>query len=164
MPAQKPNPGTWTFRLKYHMTTVLLHVDPLENLSSVKAELLKALQETTPTEELNGKPLPEGPEQFRLAQPNNINDPLSGWTQIDPNPFEDEGDGSRGRRKGKTAAGQSVKAMGLQDNAVLAFQWGEKDKNIDDGDMDVEEEEWDVVIPSSEDVFDDENEGGVAPQ
>jgi len=164
MPTE-PNPSTWTLRLKHHKTTILLHIDPLQTLASLKEDLLLALQQTCPHQTLHGKQLPSAAGAFAIAKPR---DPLDvaakGWERLPA---------------GKKAERESVKAAGVRDNAVLAFRWDEKGKKAvlgaDEGDGDGEvglgfdgdggeDEEWDVVLPSFEDQYGVENEGDLGMQ
>ncbi|KAL2350818.1 hypothetical protein BJ546DRAFT_890890 [Cryomyces antarcticus] len=177
-----PTPLTWTIRLKQRTRTVLLHADPLQRIDTIKAELLRALKQTSKDGMLYGLAIPEDASDVLLARPNDILDPQSGWTSLD----EDEGT-KNGKGKGKakatapsTAAGNKRKrgttagaldclqGLGLKDNAVLAFKFRQarEDRGGDNDDegLGLEDEEWDVVIPSFEDQYGVENLGDVGAQ
>ncbi|EOD48444.1 hypothetical protein GTA08_BOTSDO11856 [Neofusicoccum parvum] len=159
MPAVQPSSTTWTLRLKYHKTTVLLHADALQTLSSVRAELLQALRETSP-DGIAGKPLPTNPGDLQLAKMKDTSDPEKGWALL-------TGAATSGTKgKGKTGGEGSLKAEGVKDNAVLAFRWGgdAEAKREDEEGMDIEDDAsdaWDVVLPKYEDTYIDglEDEG-----
>lgn len=168
-----PSATTWTLRLKHHKTTVLLHIDPLQTLSSVKSHLLTALQQTCPSNEISGRTLPSNADDFALAKPQDVHDVSLGWERIDG---VSEGDESgKGKGKGRADwAKDTVKGAGVKDNGVLAFQWEteeekrEREKKEDaadeEDDLGLGEEkrwEWDVVIPSWEDAYGVENQGDV---
>ncbi|KAK3063164.1 hypothetical protein LTS18_002549 [Coniosporium uncinatum] len=162
MPIQ-PNSSTWTVRLKHHKTTIVLHIDPLQTLASLKEDLLLALQQTCTHQTLRGKQLPSAAGAFAIAKPRDPLDVARGWERLPA---------------GKKADRESVKAAGLRDNAVLAFRWDEKGKKAvmggeEEGDGDEglgldgdgrEGEEWDVVLPSFEDQYGVENEGDLGMQ
>jgi hypothetical protein len=163
-----PSPLTWTLRFKNHKTTVLLHADALTPVSAIKAELLSALRESNPSG-LNGKPLPTSPSQIQLAKPVDPLDLTQGWESLESSsaledPFNtEEGGNGKGKQKRKLDT-DSVKAVGIKDNAVIAFKWsGSGDSSEEeegDEDMGEEKEEyWDVVLPSFTDDYGVENEG-----
>ena len=169
------SPSTWTIRFKYHKTTVLLHVNPLQSFSSVKSELLRALRESHPAG-VNSDPLPSDPEQIVFARPNDPMDPEAGWTSIDDDIVladgdEDGGKDGKGKGKGKTkpksgGVTDCVQGAGFKNGACLAFKFRRGDAA---GFMDMEgvgEEKWDVLIPSYEDQFEVTQEGdvGVRPE
>ncbi|KAB2580981.1 hypothetical protein DBV05_g468 [Lasiodiplodia theobromae] len=167
MPAITPSSTTWTLRLKHNKTTVLLHVDALQTLASVRAELLHCLRETCP-EGIAGKPLPADPAELQLAKMQDPSDPDKGWVLLTGTSSGGDGGDSKGKGRAKAAAAgeESLKAEGVKDNAVLAFRWGgEKGTGQDDeGGMEIEEDgddAWDVVLPKYEDTYMDglEDEG-----
>ncbi|KAF4312741.1 hypothetical protein GTA08_BOTSDO11856 [Botryosphaeria dothidea] len=163
MPAIDPSSTTWTLRFKHDKTTVLLHADALQTLTSIRTELLHALRETSP-DGIAGKPLPSDPQDIQLAKMKDTSDPDKGWVLL-------TGTGGRAgsKGKGKSGAGDgSLKAEGVKDNAVLAFRWGVSagTKEAGEEDMDIEDEGgdedgWDVAWPKYEDTYIDglEDEG-----
>ncbi|KAK5015282.1 hypothetical protein LTR60_002948 [Cryomyces antarcticus] len=188
-----PTPLTWTIRLKQRTRTVLLHVDPLQRIDTIKAELLRALKQTSRDGMLYGLAIPEDASDVLLARPNDILDPQSGWTSLESDsatakaPASEDEATKNGKGKGKakatapsTAAGNKRKrgttagaldclqGLGLKDNAVLAFKFRQarEDRGGDNDDegLDLEDEEWDVVIPSFEDQYGVENLGDVGAQ
>lgn len=163
----KPTPQTWTLRLKHHRTTILLHVDPLQSLSSIKSELLKAVSQTHPDGTLNNVTIPQRASDVMLAKPVDINDLEAGWESLEPKGvidgvFEDEGAG-KGKGKvsmvknnktaatgGKNALRDCPQGVGLRDGGVVAFKFRVQDAEKDgrvrgdvDGDavIDIGEEE-----------------------
>lgn len=174
-----PDPTTLTLRLKYHKTTILLHVSQLATLSQLKAELFHALQETCPrgfpllgpdpdtVEEY--KPLPTSADEIVFGLPKNIVDPHGGWKRIAAPAILSEDENGKGK-KAQTSVEETVKGAGIKDGMALAFKWGDEatlqsggdEAMVMDGEEDVlEEEEWDVVIPRYEDVYGVENIGDV---
>ena len=79
MPPITPNARTWTLRAKHHKTTLLLHVDPIQKLSSLRVELLSALHQTHPAGELEGHKIPQDANEIVLARPVDANDLSLGW-------------------------------------------------------------------------------------
>ncbi|KAK3073335.1 hypothetical protein LTR53_005183 [Teratosphaeriaceae sp. CCFEE 6253] len=140
-PAVPPTRHTWILRFKQHRTTILLHVDPLQKLSAVRAELLKAIQQTNPSGLLNGRAVPESAQDILLARPADSNDLSLGWEPIgegsegglDRTPKDD----AKGKGKGKAAVGPTLSAkaggktdatdspqgVGLRDGGVVAFKF-----------------------------------------
>ncbi|KAI9699253.1 MAG: hypothetical protein M1820_007225 [Bogoriella megaspora] len=170
MAPTNPGPLTWTIRFKYNKATVLLHIDPTQSFSSIKTELLRALQNTHPYG-INDQPLPSRPEDIQFAKPNDAADPSSGWMSIEDDDFTatDGGDGlsdKKGKGKGKAKksnAIDSMQAAGFKNGAVFAFKFREEGKGMDDDNdgLEVEEDTWDVVIPRYEDSYDEMQEGDV---
>ena len=169
----QPSPLTWTIRFKHHKSTTLLHVDPLQPLDEVKSELLRALRQTHNSGLLpTGQRIPTDPSDLLLAKPVNAFHYEKGWTRLDGaasavNGVED-GPSVKKRKMGETQASAKnaddcMKALGLKDNAVLAYKFRGHDVADEDEDegVDMEEDNWDVVIPSYEDSTGVVNEGDV---
>ena len=120
----------------------MLHVDPLQKLPAVRAELLKAIQQTNPSGHLNGQAIPEDPSEILLARPMDSNNLDLGWEAIE----RDVDDGleealkedAKGKGKGKAAVGSSASAkkgssakdvadcpqgVGLRDGGIVAFKF-----------------------------------------
>ncbi|CBX91428.1 hypothetical protein IAQ61_010782 [Plenodomus lingam] len=177
-----PSPQTWTLRLKAHKTTVLLHVEPLQSFSSIKAQLYDALQETgiKHQETQEQIKLPSSPSDIQLGRPININDASEGFRLGEweyPTVEEDE-DVGKGKGKAKAAKKSQgdlkdlkacPKGASLKDGAVLSFRWvGDGFWNGDDEDMDLEDERqprndteadmWGVQLANFEDAYGVENE------
>ncbi|KAK4503748.1 hypothetical protein PRZ48_004663 [Zasmidium cellare] len=163
MPATEPNPRTWTLRFKHHRTTLLIEVDPLQHLSEVRAELLQALNETNPSGELNGQPIPKNPDEIQLGRAVDRNNLTLGYVTIEK---EEEGTEVSGKGKGKSTAGSGTKSAagqmkecpqgaGLRNADVVAFRFSNA---TDDGWEIVEGvEKWDVKIPTMEETYGDED-------
>ena len=164
MSTVNPSPVTWTIRLKYHKTTILLHADPLQSVQRLKQDLLDALRAIKPSPTfLNGRSLPSSASRIQLAKPCDVLDPTSGWELIEESDDATlQANGPDGKAKGKAKAKPNsseftVKAVGIRDNIALAFRWPDKE-SMDEG---LEDEEWDVVIPAFEDIYGVENVGDV---
>ena len=184
MPPTKSTPLHWTLRLKYHKSTVLLSVDPLQSIQKLKGDLLDALQNLiSPLNDVES--LPNSPSQVQLAKPIDVLDASAGWQRIDKTDepkfddvdelaADDDDDAGVSRRrsksKGKAKKGTSngtdgdqrtLKECGISDNAVLAFKFAphleDNEEAMDEDDND----KWDVVIPTYEDTYGVENEGDV---
>lgn len=182
MPATQPSPRTWTLRFKNNRTTILLHVDPLQKLSTVKSELLQAIQQTNPHSQLPG--VPHTAEDIYLAKAVDINDLGAGWESIEPSDLDAEdresakGKGKAGQPKakgnGKSAAADTPQGAGLRDSGIVAFRFHtEEDKRqleaeenarrekleVDDDDEMVagvqggQVEKWNVVVPTIEETY-----------
>jgi hypothetical protein len=162
MAPTRPSPQTFTLKLKHHKTTILLHADPNSTLTSLKEELLRALKETCPNNSLNDKPLPDSPLAIVLAIPKDVTNPGAGWSRVGSLPF---------RPVSSKASEETIKGIGLREGGCLAFKWSadgeesdleqnkrkkedEDEAMVMDGIEDLEEEEdWDVIIPSYEDIY-----------
>ncbi|KIW09479.1 uncharacterized protein PV09_00358 [Verruconis gallopava] len=145
-----PHPQSWTIRLKHHRTTVLLHVEPLLLLSTLKEELLAVLKEVSPNG-FNGHQLPSSASEISFAKPVDPLDISQGWEPLefsdDPeDPFNIDNEESK--RKTKKLESESLKAYGIKDNAVLAFRF-KSEKGTS----------WDVEQAVHMDEFGVENEG-----
>ncbi|KAF2768937.1 hypothetical protein EJ03DRAFT_111084 [Teratosphaeria nubilosa] len=186
-PSIQPTSKTWTLRFKHHRTTVLLHVDPLQKLSSVRAELLKAVQQTCPDGKFDGHAIPTNEADILLARPSDINNLSLGWEPLqhdfDLDAALTEADTGKGKGKASVSAAQgkpgrsqvtdSVQGAGLRDGGVVAFKFrgeGDGGAQADDEGVDVEGEDrldgetlvgepvtenWDVVVPSMEEIYGD---------
>ncbi|EMC99434.1 hypothetical protein BAUCODRAFT_336769 [Baudoinia panamericana UAMH 10762] len=184
-PAVVPTASTWVLRFKHNRTTLFLHCDPLQKLSSIRAELLKAIQQTSPDGKLNGHAIPDHASDILLARPVDINDLTLGWEAIDTGHSEDgmledkKGKGkataSAGRGKlSKDAGTDCPQGVGLKDGGVVAFRFrldaDASNLNMDEG-IDIEEDEklvsgmlagesmaekWDVVVPTMEETYGDD--------
>ncbi|KAK8193785.1 uncharacterized protein BKA78DRAFT_379334 [Phyllosticta capitalensis] len=187
MASTKPTPSTLTLRLKFHRTSVLLHVDPILSISALKADLLHAIRDTHPDGKLHGRPLPASPSDLQLARLVDPADPAQGWQLIadgDSTPEGEEEDEEaaeaaapkkkgRGRPKGKDAAAaadsgngssngdKSMKSLGIKDGMALAFRWAGEAQQRDGETETLEWEDWDVKWPHFEDTFNLEDEGMV---
>lgn len=126
MAPTQPSPATWTIRFRLHKTTVLLPIDPLQPISSIKSDLWSALQQTSPDGTLSDStPLPDSSDDILLARPIDINDAAAGWKALTV-PGGNDGGGGGAAKKGKGKAGEgldaeSLKSLGIKDNALLAF-------------------------------------------
>jgi hypothetical protein len=164
MSTVNPSSTTWILRLKYHKTTVLLHADPLQSVQRLKQDLLDSLRAIKPSSTfLNGRSPPSSTSQIQLARPCDVLDPTSGWELIeesDDATLQANGPDGKGKGKAKAKPNSSeftLRGVGVRDNLVLAFRWQDKESM----DADLEDEEWDVIIPTFEDIYGVENMGDV---
>ncbi|KAI7169217.1 hypothetical protein D0869_11572 [Hortaea werneckii] len=169
------NSQTWTIRFKHQRTTVLLHVDPQQQLDSVRAELLKALGQVCPDGFLHGHRLPDSEADILLAVPTDINDLNLGWDAVDrdeavENAIEEEKGSGKGKGKagvtgkGKASAGRSSdcpQTVGFRDGGIVAFKFRTQREAERDGNMATDEalvsggekEQWDVVVPTLDETY-----------
>jgi hypothetical protein len=156
----KPSPASWTLRFKHSNFTVLLEVDPLQKLSTVRSELLHALQESNPSGEIYGHKIPQQPDDILLGRAIDRNKLHLGYTDIDKDATESSADvtgkgkAAVGALKAKPGVGKLTdcpQGAGFRNGDVVAFKFR--------GDEDVEEvvEKWDVKIPSMEETYGDED-------
>ena len=174
MPIQS-NPRTWTLRFKNNRSTILLHIDPLQSLSSVKAELLVAVQQTNPDGTFNAHAIPQNADDIELAKPIDINDLSKGWESLEPKDdlLQEDAVDSKGKAKlgskkadGKNSLKDCMQGAGLRDGRVVAFRFGKAVEEppppykaegdfIVDVDMESKKDEWDVVVPTVEETYGD---------
>ncbi|KAK1810391.1 hypothetical protein LTR12_015234 [Friedmanniomyces endolithicus] len=166
-PAIRPKSSTWILRFKHHRTTILLHVDPLQEFTSIRAELLKAIRQTW---------------ELLLARPVDSNDLSLGWKALGREAGEGAEQEPKGKGKAPVAMANSGKkvvkgkptdcpqAVGLRDGDMVAFRFrseagvvqnnqGEDSGVNEDGETLVGAggvlEKWDVVVPTLEDTYGD---------
>ena len=176
MPVYDATPATWTLKFKNARTTVVLHIDKLQSLSSIKSELLHALRTTNPSGELNGTPLPTSPDDIELAKPVDFaNIESGGWQSIELDAradeaelFDEEEPKTKGKGKAKAKANSHRDCplgAGLKDMCPVAFRFKDqklapKDEDEDEGlglEDDIEAAGWNVELPKFEDVYGLEN-------
>ena len=146
-----PNPQLWTLRFKQHKVTILLFVEQTESFTSIKAEILQVLKERGLTE-LNGQPIPSDPEDIILAVLVDKNDPSKGWVGLDIPAMEIE-DETRPKKKiggKKSVLNANPLGAGLKDGTMLAFKFRKDHAKVDDDGLDIDDNGWDVIIPSYE--------------
>lgn len=135
MAPTQPISTMWTIRFRHGKTTVLLHVDPLQNIASIKAELWAVLTQTESTDsQTNAPSIPDSPDEILLARPLDINDATQGWKGLTV-PETSNGTATKakasakGKGKGREGAAvegidaESLKSLGIRDNALLAFKF-----------------------------------------
>lgn len=159
-----PSSRTWTLRFKHNTRTVLLEVDPLQKLSDVRAELLHALVETNPDGTFNGKEIPKNADHIQLGSANDRNDLSKGYTSLssDFEQIEESGKGKGKATAGKAKPGSSSakdcpQGVGLKNGDIVAFKFAGDDGVP--GDEDEILEQWDVVVPSIEETYREDDEG-----
>ncbi|KAI5359657.1 hypothetical protein Slin15195_G072870 [Septoria linicola] len=161
-----PSARTWTLRFKNHTSTVLLEVDPLQRLGAVREELLHALIEATPGGKLNGHDVPKNADYIKLGIANDRNELSKGYSSIEVE-LEDVNESGKGKGKaavGKTKSGFAAlkdcpQGIGLKNGDVVAFKFIDADHDIHGEDSEEFVEEWDVVVPTIEDSYREDDEG-----
>ena len=178
-PSIKPTSTTWTLRFKFARTTILLHVDPLQPLPSVRAELLKAVQQTFPSGSMHGTTIPESESDIMLARPVDDADLELGWEALEVDDLalgDEESVKGKGKAK-KNKITDCPQGAGLRDGGVVAFKFrsqagGEGEQVMEDSDEEEEKEDWEstgqtlvgepvaekwnVVVPTMEETYRDE--------
>ncbi|SMQ45090.1 unnamed protein product [Zymoseptoria tritici ST99CH_3D7] len=162
MVSTKPTPHTWTLRFKHNRSTILLEVDPLQTLLSVRADLLQALQESNPNGELNKQKIPSNPEAIVLGRAVDRNNLKLGFETIKKDTSEPD---PKGKGKAAVTGGGKSRTVGADvmdcpqgaglknaDVVVFKFKTGNEDHDVDE----LQAEEWDVVIPTMEDTYGDD--------
>ena len=122
-------PSDWTIRFKHGRSTILLLVDPLTSLATIKESLLTTLAERfpagippTPTNATTVSH-PSSSADVILASPKNELDLSKGWNEIED-------------------ASKSPQELGWKDGCLVAFSYtGLK---------------WDVQVPSYEEAYGDQ--------
>lgn len=148
-----PDPQKWTLRFKQHKTTILLFVDQAQPFPSIKSDLLAAITKTGRTS-LNNQPLPTYPDDVILGLPVEKNDPSKGWVPLEIPETEVQVNGGSKKIGGKKSVlNSSPLGAGLRDGAMLAFRFRQEGAMVDEDGADVEDDEWDVVIPSYEEEY-----------
>ncbi|GAB7347383.1 hypothetical protein MBLNU459_g4312t1 [Dothideomycetes sp. NU459] len=174
MPTNDPKPVTWTLRFKNHKTTVVLYAEKTQNFASLKTELLNALRATNPDGMLHDTAIPTSADDVLLARPIDHNNLDLGWESIEPDAlttdadlFGDDEAAAKGKGKAKAKSGgykDCPLGSGLRDGGAVAFKFrgvegakGANDGDIDEGlgldDDDANKAEWDVILPTYEDVY-----------
>lgn len=145
----------WTLRFKHHKTTTLLHVDPLQSMISVKAELLRSLKDTHPNGQLSsGVAIPDTPSDIVLGKAKDVHDLTNGgWERV----YTNDASLNEAKKK-KVLPDDCPKGVGLKDGSVLAYKFKSEELDMEDEGLglDDEDEKWDVVIASY-----DENAEGI---
>nr|POE63030.1 hypothetical protein CFP56_03933 [Quercus suber] len=171
-PSISPSPRTWTLRFKHHRSTIILHVDPLQKFPLVRLELLKAIQQTSQNGQLNNVDIPNDSNEILLAKLVDNNNLRAGWEQMER---EEEdlfnGEDVRGKGKAKASAKSTSRSTmkdcpqgaGLRDGSIVAFKFksesqAEGQDTLDGESLVGEPEVWDVVAPSMEETYGDQDE------
>ncbi|CAK1356996.1 hypothetical protein CB0940_11837 [Cercospora beticola] len=158
-----PSARTWTLRFKNHTSTILLEVDPLQSLSDVRAELLHALVETSPGGKLNGQEIPQNAKHIKLGIANDRNDLSKGYSSV-VGELEEASDTGKGKGKAPvgSAKADSLKdcpqGVGMKNGDVVAFKFVGNGGIADESTEDIIEE-WDVIVPTIEDTYKEDDEG-----
>ncbi|KAI4208261.1 MAG: hypothetical protein LQ346_000141 [Caloplaca aetnensis] len=153
MSTETPTPQHISLRFKKHKITVLLFVSPHDTFTTVKSNLLDAII-STGVPHINGDSLPANPEDVILGVLIDNNDPSQGWVDLEiPGPEDDGGK----KTKKANVLNATPSGAGLKDGMVLAFKFRPKDA-VDS--TDVDNNEWDVVMPAYDDEDNQVRGGG----
>jgi len=128
---------------------------PHESVTTAKDAILQALKARNITE-INGDSVPDDSSAIEFGVAVDKSDPEKGWTRL-----EADMSGLNEGEKPKTGA-VSLEAADLRNGQAIAFRFcnpreGDAGKGDVDIDLDVEDQGWDVVLPSLEE---DEGEEG----
>ena len=126
----------------------------------MKENLLEAIKSTR-ISAVNGNPIPSKAEDVILGVPIEKNDPSQGWINLEIPELEDDGS-KKGGKKPNVLNATPIGA-GLKDGMTLAFKFRKDVSEVDD--MDIDDNEWDVVMPTFEDEEGSQvkdGEGGVS--
>ena len=136
----------WTLRFKQHKTTILLLVQQSQSFDAIKRDLLDAIKATN-IKDINGNASPSDPEAIELGVPRDKNDVGKGWVPLKIPEAEEADVKGKGVKKGSVLNGSPLGA-GLKDGAVLAFRFT---KGAAEDAMALDDDEWDVIMPSYDD-------------
>ncbi|EAU29768.1 conserved hypothetical protein [Aspergillus terreus NIH2624] len=154
----KPDPLSWTLLFKKHKTTVLLMLPPSETIANAKIALLEALQ-SRGLKEINGDAVPEDPSDIELGIPVDKNDLEKGWTKLELDLPEFDEDGAAKRAGKKSASSLTLQAADVKNGKPIAFRFRQHKDETDQTDIDLELEDanWDVVLPNLDDEEEEPN-------
>ena len=147
----------------------MLEVEPLQKLSEVRMLLLHAIQQTHRTGSLNGHKIPQNSDDIKLGRAVDRHNLKFGFTSVDNETPEEA---PTGKGKGKAAATTNSatselkdcpKGIGLKNGDIVAFKFADQSELGKGGDAIVDMEgdiveDWDVTIPTVEDVYGDGGE------
>ena len=160
-----PPNQSMTLRFKQNIHTILLEVDELQKLSEVRAELLRALIETSPGGKFNGQNIPKNADHIKLGSAIDRNDLSKGYASL-TNELDEVSDSGKG--KGKATASKAKtglasikdcpKGVGLRNGDIVAFKFVDSHDVPGDEDLDIVEE-WDVKVKTIEELYKEEDEG-----
>lgn len=144
-----------TLLFKKHKTTILLSLQPHDQLQGVKQKVLQALKERG-VREINGDIVPDDPAEIEFGMPIDRSDLEKGWTRLKTNIPNDES----GKKSGRALA-DTVLDADLGDGNWVAFRFRKdikaEEAKEDESAMSLDQEDpgWDVVAPS----FEEEDDG-----
>jgi hypothetical protein len=144
-----------TILFKKNKTTILLSLQPHEQLQAVKRKLLQALKERD-VREINSDIVPDDPAEIEFGIPIDRSDLEKGWTRLKTNTSNEETEKKSGR-----ALADTVLDADLGNGNWVAFRFRKDIKPEETKEdetamsLDLDDPGWDVVVPS----FDDEEEG-----
>jgi hypothetical protein len=166
-----PEPTNITLLFKHHKSTTLLFASPTTPLSSIRQTLHAAL-------ESRGVDVPSSPEDIEFGI---MKDPSVGksigtnqspqWRLVGTEMGEDTDSGKAAKKEKKKGRPSSTntgaakngeetpQSLGLGDGGIIAYRFRQKrtgrDEEEGDMDVDVDDEEWDVVMPGFDDEYDE---------
>ncbi|KAI2197099.1 hypothetical protein LOZ18_004759 [Ophidiomyces ophidiicola] len=154
MADSKPGPFRWTLRFKNHNITILLLISPAEPFENVKSKLLDALR-VRGIQEINGVQVPESASEVELGIPLDRNNLEKGWVRLKSaaEQKEEKQDPSSAAKK-NIVVDDTPQGANLRDSQAVAFRFRAANNEGDaagGAEMDVNDEAWDVVIPTFED-------------
>lgn len=122
---------------------------PHETIATTKDALLQAIRSRGLTE-INGDPIPDDPSAIELGVAVDKSDPEKGWTRLEVD-MPDLNDGDETRKSKSSAI--NLQAADLRNGQAVAFRFRRRQEGDTEGDdldiaLDVEDQGWDVVLPS----------------
>lgn len=156
--SKDPNSSFWTLRFRQHKTVILLFVEPSQSFHSIKSDLLEAIKHTGLTS-LNGHDIPTDSGDLVFGVPRDRNDISKGWVGIDI-PFNNEETVGQKKNVGgkKSVLNASPSGAGLKDGAMIAFKFRNEGARTDEEGTDLEDDDWDVVMPSYDEDYADKEQ------
>lgn len=143
-----------TLLFKKNKITILLSLQPHEQLDAVKQKVLQALKERD-VREINGDAVPDEPTEIEFGVPIDRSDLDKGWTRLKPITAKND----NGKKSGKALADTILDSdLGNGNWVAFRFRKAGPAEEIEQEEtamsLDLDDPGWDVVIPS----FDDEEE------
>lgn len=142
-------------RFKSHNVTILLLVSPVDPFNSIKETLLNALR-VRDIKEINGVAVPDKPSLVELGVPVDRNNLEKGWSLLRTS---DECNGDTKKQAGQNIPSTNPQAADIRDGQAVAFRFRTTAANGttgDEGEMEVDDPEWDVLIPTYDEEEEDE--------
>lgn len=165
-----PSPRTWILKFKNDQSTILLHVEPQQKMSTVRDDLLKAIKQTHPDGFFNGERIPDVSDTLVFARPKDPTDVTQGWEAVGKGSLEDDllnqdykgkGKAAAGRAKSKAGSEETPQGLGFVNSGLVAFKFATKSvEEVDELDSDaiIGDGDWNVVIPALDDLDEEEEE------
>ena len=133
-------------------------MEPSQSFTSIKSDLLEAIKHAGLTS-LNGQDLPIDPENVVFGVPRDRNDVSKGWVGIDIPLEVDDAVGQKRKLGGKKSVlNTSPLGAGLKDGAMIAFKFRKEGGRTDEEGTDLEDDDWDVMMPSYDEDYADKEQ------